>query len=1789
MASPVAGNNGGGLSRPPSHAHAHASWGGEQSPSFLSSATVAAAPAAASQAGPASSRTDLPLWPVNVSGSGSGNQLATFYARSAAVTPTARPMHTSSNSLDDSHVGRGLGLAAGLNRAAAAAAVQNKGRSSLGAGGVAGLLAAATKSGSSGKHAAPSVSSLIARSAGSSPRISPSTSLNHLSANLPASMLASVSAGTSTGTTIVSTNTPRGGPGVSVPTSTPFQSPSPSPAAAPAVPMSLPPPVHLTASVTAGVVGGGGGATSDDPHESFILFLKHGCYIHPKSKRRLSASKGSGAGASIIPWTRSTSASPAPTEHSGMEQREARATSSRPTSATPSPASSAFYNNARPGSVTQASLASGNTSRASSPPPPPTMSSNPVGSSPGKKSPFFPLKKQSKDRRLSILTKSAKDRDRLNNSIELDGTNVAARDGGSSSKNTASPPSSASTINPTPKSASSPAPALPQPRAISRSSRRTWLPWNRHHRHTSSSTSAQSGSTLATSTTSISQGGSSQQKQQSPPSDDVTTSKSTSKSGHTHTRRLSQLPKLLPRLTLKRTASLSTVTAFEQAGAIDGESGTPHTPTAISPLLLVRNHTSPDTLASGPSMPSPSPTTPSNRMRASSGSTFFNPGGTSTGCAFVRRGSIIAEEDEEADATSTSTSTPSTAGARGSASMRKPSVMRHFSMAEIRPHAFSRSGSEYEFSLMRHGSTSELDTSLGEHGETDDGADYRARRSSVANFYSPAPSPRSTTQPACAPVASTDTSSASPSFSATTNGPSRGLLKLHIDSTDDIEATDPATPCLRGDAQSPRVVVTPVHATRNNSLSSPRSSLGDETMQGIQRPSHLMIQPSNDSFGAIETIPAQRHTSDTADAVPSVETSNRDPDSMSSEWDPFSTERRSLMRQSSLVQGDGGGLPRRRGGEGDLTQSYVISSHGTLIAGNFAISAQGLHAANAGGGAASRRSTIIADAQRRREWDQLSAHASMTSGSITTTSATPAMAGSPAGPQWPADDETIASGPMHTVDSGDGRGQAQTQGQGHGSGDPSSSPPSHREHALRASDLCTLGVIGKGQNGVVLKAIHLPSLTRVALKSIYAHDRGTRHQLLHELTAYLKFDSPFLLSFLGAYHEDGIIFLATEYMDAGSLSQFIARHGPLATRPRVFRQIAWQCVRGLATMHEARTLHRDIKADNILLEHTGRCVLADFGLLKQLPAGEDMSHTFLGTMSYLAPERIQSNAYTYSSDVWSLGLCLTYAATGVPPKQHPDFFMMLHVITTQPPEPLTPEKHGLDVDACDFINGMLVMNPEKRYTCQQLLEHPFLTGVRRHDQPESESSIPALSDPSYPNIFIPQTADISDPDSDVWAVDPSNLEDLDLILEFLVNKHVLPELRANTSATAATATSSQGSSNGASVAEFSSSSPVISVPDSASMLSSTMPSVRSGSTFTPHTAEHVGSSSEVESTPMAASAKRIDSSIDTTPTLRLPHSSQSNQQDAVLGMEEGDIPLIETFPVVPTPSDGSAAAMHMAMATTVESPRSTPPRASPTSLSETAPRRFDEPPLLMMNTPTSSPSPSTPSTPTPPTLVSPRAFRPPGLTLRISAHESVEDSAASNIAIITEPHPVLPTDPASAEETMDDHAFSSSSSSSPPHTHTHAHLTVRISPASDTDSAAGAIPVSTVIVPSATSSSSSSGIGIQREDGDIDASVPAVTSGDDDGETARGSSGLDNRNQLSAPSASPQSSTVSEGSSTNGHELNVELLYLDGERCDVLAKQFGLSIDEVQERFLAKQRDMIRKNRVRIGRNTRAA
>jgi len=264
---------------------------------------------------------------------------------------------------------------------------------------------------------------------------------------------------------------------------------------------------------------------------------------------------------------------------------------------------------------------------------------------------------------------------------------------------------------------------------------------------------------------------------------------------------------------------------------------------------------------------------------------------------------------------------------------------------------------------------------------------------------------------------------------------------------------------------------------------------------------------------------------------------------------------------------------------------------------------------------------------------------------------------------------------------------------------------------LRLSDLVRLGEIGRGVNGAVYKAVYLPTLRIVALKSVSIFDKDERHQFLQELNAFLHCSSEHMVKFVGACFSEGMITMALEYLNRGSLDHVVTHSGPLPEK--VLRLVVQQLLMGVRDLHAQGFLHRDIKPGNFLCSNSGVSVISDFGLLKRLETdaltgGVKECSKFVGTLLYLAPERISGQAFSFPSDIYAVGLSVIFLATGALEEVPRDYWALVaasHSNNTAPPS--LPADGPFSPALRDFVSKMMVKEPTARWTAEQLLQHPW--------------------------------------------------------------------------------------------------------------------------------------------------------------------------------------------------------------------------------------------------------------------------------------------------------------------------------------------------------------------------------------------------------------------------------------------------------------------------------------------------
>ena len=153
-----------------------------------------------------------------------------------------------------------------------------------------------------------------------------------------------------------------------------------------------------------------------------------------------------------------------------------------------------------------------------------------------------------------------------------------------------------------------------------------------------------------------------------------------------------------------------------------------------------------------------------------------------------------------------------------------------------------------------------------------------------------------------------------------------------------------------------------------------------------------------------------------------------------------------------------------------------------------------------------------------------------------------------------------------------------------------------------------------------------------------------------EYTATSRLRHPHIVHGLDFGMDQGLPYLAMEYVDGQSLGQRIKQDGalPLDQVLRIGRQIA----AALELAHQHQLIHRDVKPDNILLKRNGHAKLTDLGLIKDLAARMDLTwaRTALGTIAYAAPEQFEDASKAgVPCDVYGLAATLYHALTGTAP------------------------------------------------------------------------------------------------------------------------------------------------------------------------------------------------------------------------------------------------------------------------------------------------------------------------------------------------------------------------------------------------------------------------------------------------------------------------------------------------------------------------------------------------------------
>src|SRR4051794_19683944 len=203
------------------------------------------------------------------------------------------------------------------------------------------------------------------------------------------------------------------------------------------------------------------------------------------------------------------------------------------------------------------------------------------------------------------------------------------------------------------------------------------------------------------------------------------------------------------------------------------------------------------------------------------------------------------------------------------------------------------------------------------------------------------------------------------------------------------------------------------------------------------------------------------------------------------------------------------------------------------------------------------------------------------------------------------------------------------------------------------------------------------------------HHRRAAHRLYREARAAARVDHPAAVSIHDVVEEDGLPWIVMELIRGESLHELL-RRGPVDAVEAA--RIGHAVLGALRAAHGVGIVHRDVKPANVLLGGHGRVVLTDFGIAHV--QGEEsltMSGEFVGSLEFVAPERMSGRGAGPASDLWSLGVLLYAAVEGASPFRRTTVESTLAaVIAADPPEPKQAGPLG------PLIGRLLVKDPDRR-------------------------------------------------------------------------------------------------------------------------------------------------------------------------------------------------------------------------------------------------------------------------------------------------------------------------------------------------------------------------------------------------------------------------------------------------------------------------------------------------------------
>ncbi|RIA94503.1 kinase-like domain-containing protein [Glomus cerebriforme] len=267
-------------------------------------------------------------------------------------------------------------------------------------------------------------------------------------------------------------------------------------------------------------------------------------------------------------------------------------------------------------------------------------------------------------------------------------------------------------------------------------------------------------------------------------------------------------------------------------------------------------------------------------------------------------------------------------------------------------------------------------------------------------------------------------------------------------------------------------------------------------------------------------------------------------------------------------------------------------------------------------------------------------------------------------------------------------------------------PPKKPDHEYKRRGLLGEGGFGRCYE-VETKEGKILAIKVVDKASL--RNQKNKDKLLSEIAIHKRLNHPHIVKFYDCFEDQSFVYLLLELCENKTLA-FMNKKRQRLTEPEV-RYFMLQLLNACEYMQRQFVIHRDLKLANLFLSKDMKIKIGDFGLAAQLEREGERKKTICGTPNYIAPEVLfdQTNGHSFEADVWSLGVIMYTLLFGKPPFQTDgevhQIYRKIKELKYEFPSHIT----NVSKEAKKLINLMLILEPEKRLTIQQILNHEFFS------------------------------------------------------------------------------------------------------------------------------------------------------------------------------------------------------------------------------------------------------------------------------------------------------------------------------------------------------------------------------------------------------------------------------------------------------------------------------------------------